>query len=221
MESHYNGIIAFLYVLTILFACMFLFSLAKKKKPKSQICATSDAINFVNLEPNGTYQVVIYRQSGNVHKHWQTTGSLKNALSEVVTTFNRAQILDVAVRQSGSNMFTISRTFYSGRGSREGKKVGWATIEFLDNNLSTEQKNDSEIKFNIGPIVLHCDCGAEAQVEFEERFKEHFCQECGQIIVLNEGQLDIIAKEVARAKVEVADQFFGGDIDANKTVNFR
>jgi hypothetical protein len=221
MASNDDGIIIFVYALTILFGCMFLFSLAKKKKPKSQICATSDAIKFVNLGPNGTYQVVIYRQSGNVHKHWRTKGSLKKALSEIVNTFNRAKILDVAVRQSGKNMFTISRTFYSGRGGREGKKVGWATIEVLDYNHTTKQKNDSEIKFNIGPIVLNCDCGAEAQVEFEERFKEHVCHECGQIILLNEGQLDIIAREVARAKVEVADQFLGGDIDANKTINFR
>ena len=221
MESSSNSSNAFLFVIAILFICLFLLSLTKKKKPKSEICVTSDVINFVELGSSGTYEVIIYRQSGNVHKHLQSTGSLQNALSEILTTFNRAQISDVAVRKSGTRMFTISRTFYSGRGSREGKKVGWATIEMLDTNVPTEQKKDSGINFKIGPIVLNCDCGAQPQVEFEKRFEEHFCAECGQIITLSEEQLDIIDTEVARAKTEVTDQFSGGVIDANKIINFR
>lgn len=74
------------------------------------------------------FHIIIYRQSGNVHTDYDVTGDAAEAIKKTISTFRRAKINAVNIRQNTLTTFSISRMYHDHHGRAEGKKVGSATI---------------------------------------------------------------------------------------------
>lgn len=75
-----------------------------------------------------TFVLTFYRQSGNVHKVLEVTGSRGDVESEILKVFNRAGIghqFMVCERNGGID---YRRAFHNHRGSNEGRKVGGCVV---------------------------------------------------------------------------------------------
>lgn len=85
-----------------------------------------------NLDPSALYDVVIWRQSGNLHRHGSTGVTKDQAIKEIVSTMRRAKVEFVTLDTNTESELTVWRAVYNARGKQEGKRVGGATIERSD-----------------------------------------------------------------------------------------
>lgn len=77
---------------------------------------------FPKLERDGNYTLTIYRQSGNVHRS-VSNHDANSVIQDIRDVMRRSKIDTVSVYQQ-QNSIIIKRTAYSGRGVREGRKIG-------------------------------------------------------------------------------------------------
>lgn len=77
----------------------------------------------------GEWQVVIYRQSGNVHSAMSVRGDAGFAIQTAMTTMRRAKIEAIAIQVNEEGRLKFVRLFHNHRGRNEGKKVGGAEIK--------------------------------------------------------------------------------------------
>ncbi len=71
----------------------------------------------------GTFQIIFYRQSGNIHTQYEASTALA-AVTQAMTTFRRAKIDAIRISRNTSTELHFNRLFYSHRGASKGKKVG-------------------------------------------------------------------------------------------------
>ena len=81
------------------------------------------------LSGAGEWQVVIYRQSGNVHSAMSVRGDASFAIQTAMTTMRRAKIDAIAIQVNEEGRLKFTRLFHNHRGRNEGKKVGGAEIK--------------------------------------------------------------------------------------------
>ena len=82
------------------------------------------------LEGTGHFQLIIVRQSGNVHSAYDAPTAAA-AMAQAMTTFRRAKIDAIRITLNEPGALHFTRQFYSHRGSSEGKKVGSVEITRL------------------------------------------------------------------------------------------
>jgi hypothetical protein len=75
-----------------------------------------------------TFILTFYRQSGNVHKVLQVTGSRADVENEILKVFNRAGIGDQYMVCERDGGIDYRRAFHNHRGSNEGRKVGGCVV---------------------------------------------------------------------------------------------
>ena len=75
----------------------------------------------------GTYRILIYRQSGNLHSEYVSRDA-SAAIAQAMSTFRRAKIEAIRVSENSASCLAFNRLFYSHRGSAEGKNVGSVKI---------------------------------------------------------------------------------------------
>jgi hypothetical protein len=108
----------------------------------------------VQLFGLGVFQVIFFRQSGNVHAERVVHGDSRDALRVIMQTFRRAKIEAVAVTHDTPFELEVWRAFHNHRGRAEGKRVGGAKVSILHlaGGISVEQvRREWELERRQGP----------------------------------------------------------------------
>jgi hypothetical protein len=87
--------------------------------------------DIAEIKGYGIWLVRVYRQSGNIHSENKIVGEASLALRAAITTFKRAKIDSVGIRDNLEHYLHFGRLFHSHRGSNEGKKVGSVEVIWL------------------------------------------------------------------------------------------
>lgn len=114
------------------FACLAVASLLPSDLSKSKSgwrgrCSLDELVEKVEMA-GGPVHVALYRQSGNLHRELGAYSDVDSALKEISKIFRRAKIDQVRIWTNSNDELDVRRSFYSGRGSSEGKKFGGAII---------------------------------------------------------------------------------------------
>ena len=134
MEQDALVILAIVVFGVIVFAAIF-WSQEKLDDPNNETFIYIEQIQDVwKLLPEADYDPVVWRQSGEIHSHYEFTMSREDALEYVLKTMKRAKIESVSVLENTEDEFTVRRSVQNARGRQEGKRVGGFTLKMNPNS---------------------------------------------------------------------------------------
>jgi hypothetical protein len=83
-----------------------------------------------NLNTNEYVQLIVYRQSGNMQRQ-ELHETLNSAYRATQAVFRRAKADGVRIYSGNETAINFQRSFYHGRGTQEGKRIGSVVLEIV------------------------------------------------------------------------------------------
>jgi len=113
----------------------------KLEDPKDDSIVYIDQLKEVSLLSGDLqFAVVVYRQSGNVHRNL-ICDSAQEAVKEAATVFRRAKIEYAVIDANSESYFSFRRGLHCHKGRSEGRKVGCIEIRrgrhVIENGIDT------------------------------------------------------------------------------------
>ena len=128
------------FVLIGILAAFAIFAFAMRDSGDSQVGAFGSAAFEIDdipyqstlrdLNPNELIQLTVYRQSGNVQRE-ELYDTLDAAYRATQTVFRRAKADGVRIYSGNETAIDFQRSFYHGRGTQEGKRIGSVVLEIV------------------------------------------------------------------------------------------
>ena len=89
-----------------------------------------DQSTLRDLNSNEYIQLTVYRQSGNIQRE-ELHQTLNSAYRATQAVFRRAKADGVRIYSGNDTAINFQRSFYHGRGTQEGKRIGSVVLEIV------------------------------------------------------------------------------------------
>ena len=129
-----EGIIVTILFMALVIGCLIVaYNQDQKLKDPTdtEVVFTDQLREIAMLTGTLQYLVRIIRQSGNLQQDDKIFELAEQAVTSAVSTFRRAQIDHVVIVLNTQDRLVFRRSYHSGRGTKEGKKVGSVEISRL------------------------------------------------------------------------------------------
>jgi hypothetical protein len=127
-----GGAIVFLILAAILILAHSVKERRLSDPDDTEVILIDKVIEIAKMNAAGRYRVTTYRQSGNIHRAEEVTGSASGVVNYALMPLRRARIDAVVVRYNDHDGLALARLHRNHRGASEGKKIGAVAISLLE-----------------------------------------------------------------------------------------